>query len=324
MKNLTSISISFLFISCFSLQAQDPQFSQFYSNPVYLNPALVGTANQYRASLIHRQQGEAAFGYTTSAFSFDGSIGSGSSGWGVQVISDNQSDLIHTTSYSMSLSHRIDISKNSQFGLGVRVGAYKKALNLNKLTFEDQLDGRNGVVNSTNEEMEQDLIQNADVAVGLLYMSDNFFAGVNINHLNNPSENNLNNTDAKLAKRYTLHAGGFLYSKNYRRADYVLSPNVIYERQGTSSYVNLGMYFSTEIWTVGAWYRWDDAVIASLGANLGKIKLGYSHDLPVKKYDSMNGNAHELSLNYTFELPKKFKLKNRYKGQCPKFYQYLY
>ncbi len=30
-------------LTCMKLNAQDPKFSQFYANPIYLNPAFAGT-----------------------------------------------------------------------------------------------------------------------------------------------------------------------------------------------------------------------------------------------------------------------------------------
>ncbi|MFY7667485.1 MAG: type IX secretion system membrane protein PorP/SprF, partial [Crocinitomicaceae bacterium] len=42
MKNLTKILL--FVIVCFEAKAQDPTFTQFYSNPVYLNPALAGSS----------------------------------------------------------------------------------------------------------------------------------------------------------------------------------------------------------------------------------------------------------------------------------------
>src|SRR5437870_11310543 len=38
------------------VQAQDPQFSQFYAAPLYLNPAFAGSTNQGRAGVNYRNQ----------------------------------------------------------------------------------------------------------------------------------------------------------------------------------------------------------------------------------------------------------------------------
>ena len=36
--------------------AQDPEFTQFYANPLYLNPAFAGTARSPRINLNYRNQ----------------------------------------------------------------------------------------------------------------------------------------------------------------------------------------------------------------------------------------------------------------------------
>jgi len=40
----------------FTAIAQDPQFTQFYANPLYLNPAFAGTARCPRVTMNYRNQ----------------------------------------------------------------------------------------------------------------------------------------------------------------------------------------------------------------------------------------------------------------------------
>lgn len=323
MKKITYFSLALWFLCLAQASAQDPQFSQFYANPVYLNPSLVGITGKNRAVFIHRRQGATPYGFNTSAFSLDGTL-STQSGWGLQVIHDTQmSGLISSTAYYSSLGHRLNLSKNAQLGLGIKVGMYQKMLDWDQLVFEDQLDERNGLINNTNEQLGRNRIANADISAGAIYYSKNLFAGAVINHVNEPVENFNDENGAKLPARFTLHAGGFIYSKSYRRQEYVLSPNLIYERQGEFNYWHLGMYYGSNAWTVGAWYRWDDSIIFSLGANIADFRLGYSHDIPVVAHKAPAGNAHELTLAYLFTLTKN-KVKNRYKGKCPSFQKYLF
>jgi type IX secretion system PorP/SprF family membrane protein len=57
-----------------SLQAvaQDPTFTQFYSNPVYLNPALAGSSGCPRIALNYRNQWPQLTGnYVTYAAAYD-------------------------------------------------------------------------------------------------------------------------------------------------------------------------------------------------------------------------------------------------------------
>ena len=53
----TSIALALLTIlTVSSLRAQDPQFTQFYANPLYLNPAFAGTAYCPRIHVNYRNQ----------------------------------------------------------------------------------------------------------------------------------------------------------------------------------------------------------------------------------------------------------------------------
>ena len=52
--------------------AQDPEFTQFYANPLYLNPAFAGTARCPRVNLNYRNQWPGISGtYVTYSASYD-------------------------------------------------------------------------------------------------------------------------------------------------------------------------------------------------------------------------------------------------------------
>jgi hypothetical protein len=70
--------------------AQDPEFTQFYSNPVYLNPAFAGAARCPRFVMNYRNQWPAMSGnYVTSAAAYDQHIPSISGGLGFIVMNDH-------------------------------------------------------------------------------------------------------------------------------------------------------------------------------------------------------------------------------------------
>ena len=69
--------------------AQDPQFSQFYAAPLYLNPALTGNTFQDRIILNYRKQWMGiAPGYETFAVSYDHNDTKLHSGFGGMVLRD--------------------------------------------------------------------------------------------------------------------------------------------------------------------------------------------------------------------------------------------
>ncbi len=302
---------------------QDPQFSQFYANPLYLNPAFAGTADGNRVVVNHRQQWTKPNSYVTSAFSLDGKFNTSQSGWGLQIIQDNQvSGTLKQMSINSVLAHRIKLTRTKFLGLGLKFGAYQKRVDWSKLTFEDQLDERHGVVNATNERFGKDNIINGDVSAGVLYFSKNLFAGVAANHMNRPDEDFTISSDNKLPIKYTAHLGAIL-PFNVPGKEQFMSPNIIIEKQGSFHYINLGLYFGTEIVTLGGYYRVNDAIIGIFGLNYNEFKFGYSYDVRVSNLSAGSNNAHELSIAYLFEFPKTYNKKGRYKGKCPKFYKYL-
>ena len=72
MRSFSLLIFAALFCLSAESFAQDPAFSQFYANPLYLNPALAGSANCPRVILNYRNQwpGIAAT-YVTYSASYD-------------------------------------------------------------------------------------------------------------------------------------------------------------------------------------------------------------------------------------------------------------
>ena len=73
------------------LKAQDPQFTQFYANPLYLNPAFAGTARCPRICMNYRNQWPSLSGtYVTYSASYDQHIDALNGGLGIMVNQDDQ------------------------------------------------------------------------------------------------------------------------------------------------------------------------------------------------------------------------------------------
>jgi type IX secretion system PorP/SprF family membrane protein len=97
---------------------QDPTFSQFYANPLYLAPSFAGATEEYRVALNYRNQWPAIPGvFHTYSISFDKALVNYSSGLGIQAIYDvaGSGDLSTTNigpafilmiSISMKIAHQ--------------------------------------------------------------------------------------------------------------------------------------------------------------------------------------------------------------------------
>ena len=86
-KLLFTVLASFVLIG--DAVAQDPQFSQFYANPLYLNPAFAGTARCPRLAMNYRNQWPGIPGnFVTYSASYDQHVDNMNGGLGVLVMND--------------------------------------------------------------------------------------------------------------------------------------------------------------------------------------------------------------------------------------------
>src|SRR5215207_4039322 len=74
-----------------TVTAQDPQFSQFYAAPLYLNPAMAGATGQARAGINYRNQWPAIdANFTTMSAYFDYFIEDYNSSVGMIITRDKE------------------------------------------------------------------------------------------------------------------------------------------------------------------------------------------------------------------------------------------
>ena len=130
---------------CFvgDLHAQDPQFSQFYANPIYLNPAFAGSHGCPRFAANYRNQWPGLSGqFVTYSVSYDQYFKNISGGFGVIATHDQQGQgTINHTTLSLNLLLPPE-SKPKVYNAYLEVKATwnQKSLDWDKLTFGDMID----------------------------------------------------------------------------------------------------------------------------------------------------------------------------------------
>ena len=111
--------------------AQDPASSQFYANPLFMNPAMAGVEGRARVSLAYRNQWPALSGtFVTSSASYDQFVEGISGGLGFQVMND-QAGKDQEAKLAATLKERVgkDVKLNMAVdesligGLIVKVGS---------------------------------------------------------------------------------------------------------------------------------------------------------------------------------------------------------
>ena len=312
------------------VMAQDFVFSQFYANPLYLNPALAGAKVCPRFSLNYRNQWPGLVSaYTTVSASYDQYFSDLHGGLGAFVLTDRQGDhgALKTNQVSFMYSFRFQLSRTIYMNAGLQATLVNENLDWSTLTFPDQIDPDFGFIFNTNAVPPDDMnIFYADFNAGLLVYSKAWYGGLAVSHLTRPSNGFYGLSE--LPMKITVHGGGLINLAEDRRRTSslslgtpVISPNLIYQHQGGFNYFNYGMYLDWMPFIVGVWFRHGienaDAFIFLVGFQQPTFKLGYSYDVTVSKLSNQTQGSHEITLGFMLPCPEKRKQIRTVR--CPSF-----
>jgi type IX secretion system PorP/SprF family membrane protein len=302
------------------LSAQDPEFSQFFANPLYTNPAFAGAAKCPRFVMNYRNQWPQFPGgnFVTYNLSYDQHVNALAGGVGASIMHDRAGrGLLNTTYASAYYSYLLNVTRKFSMKLAIQPGVINRSLDWDGLTFPDMIDDERGFVRNTNEIRGAGSKTAIDVGAGFLGYTDKIYFGAALSHINQPNFS-LNGGSNVLPYKLTANAGAMLPLKS--RGDMYISPNIIYRKQGVHNLINVGAYFIKQNILGGVWVRNTvknfDAVVFILGYTSESVKFGYSYDLTVSQLRA-SGGAHELSLQW--QLPCKVPKKKFKPVNCPSF-----
>ena len=303
--------------------AQDPEFTQFYANPLYLNPAFAGTERCPRVALNYRNQWPGISGtFETYSASFDQHVESLHGGLGLLATTDQAANTLKTTRISAIYAYQLPVTRSFSIRTGFEATYFQKSLDWSKLTFGDMIDERRGFVYQTGDQPIGGSRGGIDFSAGILGFSDIFFFGFSAHHISEPDESLIKGT-SKLPMKLTGHAGAVIPlngggpASKYSNNDASISPNILFRQQGTFTQLNMGMYVKKGPLVGGLWYRNKDAFIALIGIQSDVMRIGYSYDVTISKLSVASGGAHEISLSMDF--PCKPKKKTFRTLSCPSF-----
>ncbi|WP_026969823.1 PorP/SprF family type IX secretion system membrane protein [Algoriphagus terrigena] len=339
MKRALMCSLPFLWSSL--AFAQDIQYSQYYANPIYLNPAFTGSTSLTRVGVNFRNQWpamDASFvAYTAYFDHYEEGI---NSGFGL-IIQGAQESFTQTrlNEIGLTYSYRLKLNEKNYIQAGVQGSFVARDALFDRVILGTQLNIDTGqIVGEPGEGFEGDSqIKSADANAGLLYYGEKAWFGVSVAHLLEPEISYLADNSNQLPMKYSLHGGyridlaagdinDYFNNTDQERS---LGLGFNYKKQGEFSQLDLGAEFFFEPLVLGMWYRGlptkyslpnNESLVFLLGVNIPVgLDVGYSFDYAISKLGtSASGGSHELSLRYVFS-PKKPK-NRRYSGQS--FFRY--
>ncbi len=311
---------------------QDAGFSQFYSNPLYLNPALAGSDDCARLMFNYRNQWPAFDNnFTTFSASADRYFKPLSGGLGIMALSDNiGKGIMNTTRLSAIYSVHIRLSSEMNLNAGFEATFHQQKLKYEELIFRDMIDPATGDINtgsSAEVPVDNSTVSVPDFSSGLvLGIREKYFIGIAAHHLTQPAlDFYANSKENLLYRKYTFHAGAKFDlgggGYNPRDNNFILSPNILYQYQQTAQQLNVGVYLERKPLVAGIWYRYNiqnsDGIILLLGLSHKRIRIGYSYDVTLSKLQGTTGGAHEISLTLLVNCNKKRNKPGAIK--CPEF-----
>lgn len=301
-----------------TLMAQDPQFSQYYAAPLYLNPGLVGINQKGRMGLNYRSQWpnlEANF-ETTSAY-IDYHFEDYYSSVGLIFNRDKAGRAgLQSTSIGLQYAYQFQLNSKWTFRPGAEIAYYFRDLDFNNLIFGDQLNNTGANGQPTSETFSGLSARFFDLSFGGILYSPSIWLGLSMHHVLEPNTS-INGGNDPLARKFSAHGGYRIPlnpgSKKTGIGERSITPTFNYKTQGDFDQLDLGAYFTLDPILVGVWYRGipikntngiqnSESLIFMLGIQAKRTTFGYSYDYTISDLGIGTGGAHEISIAYSFSL----------------------
>lgn len=314
MKILSALKIyvavlGLLLCTAKSFAQTDPHFSQYYANPLYLNPALTGVIDgDYRATVNFKQQWSALnSSFLTGGASFD-MAPKKNFAFGATILNQRAGELdFNYLSALVSGSYRLRFGAEGlqMVSFGLQAGVINRSFDFSQARFGNQFnpisgyDG--GMMSGETLSSQSSLVP--DVNAGIMYFdgnpnkSVNIFLGASAAHLTRPMDR-FSGSNSRIPVRFTAHGGARI--KASELLDIV--PNALFMYQGNTNEVSLGAYAQLNVnpsanILFGGNYRNKDAAIAFVGLQLKNMVFGLSYDINTSTFNRASNSNGGLELS---------------------------
>lgn len=307
-KTLTTIALALGVMSGFA--QQDPQFSQYMYNKMFMNPAYAGMRQALCGTLIARQQWSGFDGAPQSGvLSIDGYVPPLRGGLGLNVMYDKLG-FEQTMAYRLAYSFHINDVGGGTLGIGIEAGAVSKRIGPT---------GTNQWIATTNWQNDVAIPPPVmakttfDVGFGLWYQRQNLWIGLSSTHL---PANTIDDGTAQVGTPPVTHNLVYNMARHYfitggynweTGGAWSIRPSFLVKSDATVTTfdVNVLAVYNQRFW-FGAGYRFQDAVIPMLGFQIphdkigenGGLKVGFAYDYTTSNLGKYNSGSFELFLNY--------------------------
>ncbi len=297
---MKKLSILIFLALALSAEAQDPHFSQFHNNAMYLNPAFAGSRMVPEIAVSYRNQWPDLTGtFVTTIASYNQFINKINSGVGAYALFDQAGEgTFNSSSFNLVYAYHKEI-KSVAIQVAATGGYRERHLDWDKLTFGDMIDPRYGFVYSTPQAPPKSKVSYFDFGTGVLCYTKNLYAGFSVEHLTEPEESFIRPAPgSRLPRRYSVNVGYAIAAGDAGK--WIINPDVIYLSQRDFSEWVYGLTAKYDWLRAGVSIRHNDAIILSAGIDTGNLLLSYSYDITTSLLRTYSGGSHEFGAAYRF------------------------
>lgn len=282
---------------------QDPQFTQYMFNNLFITPAYAGVDGVTQITAIHRSQWlgyQSSFGDggapTTQLVSFTAPIYKLKSGFGAYVTNDQLGPQNNMEAQAMYAYH-LGI-KESKLSFGIKVGMFSQSINGKHYRYIQE--GDDLIVTGKESQVRPDL------GIGVMYRSEKYYAGFGINHLLKSQFDFGINQARNALENHMNFTAGYYYEVNF---DLKLNPTILVKTDFKEYSFDLGVIatLKDKMWA-GISFRQSEAANVLLGYSFLKdksLRFGYAIDVIVKDQEAKENFSHELMLSYQLPVTAK-------------------
>ncbi|HRO42531.1 MAG TPA: PorP/SprF family type IX secretion system membrane protein [Flavipsychrobacter sp.] len=319
--------------------AQGMHFSQYYNAPLLLNPANTALMpdNDYRVGVNYRNQWAAVpVPYRTYSVygdlqalrnrNYTNWLGLGFGFWSDKA---GNGDL-SLSRIEMNVAYHVQMGESAMISAGVSVAQAQRTVDFNKLTFDRQWDGFRfdpAKTNGENGYTARTSFFDLGAGVNLAYFpNENTYLkiGMGLAHLTQPKET-FYGQENKMGMRPTGNVDLLVKLSN----NVIFNPSVYYTTQKGAMELLYGTQFKVNVsdpkqrtvtaLIVGAYHRWNEALVGTLGLQHGQFRFMTSYDYTMSSFNTATKGRGAFEIGIVYEGVYGEFSRTRQSFNCPRF-----
>jgi type IX secretion system PorP/SprF family membrane protein len=272
---------------------QDPHFTQYFDNALFVNPAYAGSTGFLTATGIHREQWVGFDGRPrSSTFSLHSPLSYESIGLGFTAVRDVIGPISQTILYG-DFSYSLKLNEKSKLAFGLKAGM--NVMNVQTANLKTTEPNDVNLINNTRNSI------NPNFGFGIYYHNPKFFVGLSSPRL---IEHSIDGSENNREKRHYFGIIGGVFSVS---PDWKIRPtSQIKTTIGAPISIDMSVtgIYQDRLW-FGSMYRLKSAIGVFTQFQINsQFRVGLASDFSTSKIRSYNVGTFELLLCYDFIFQK--------------------